>query len=584
MLIALLASLAFQVAPTPPTVQTPRATTIAWGSCASDTKFPVQPIWSVLAAAKPDAVVLLGDTPYIDSTDLAQQIARRKTFFEREDVKALRALAPFHCTWDDHDFGTNDVDGRIVGKENSRAAFLQFQTGGPFGEDDQGIYHSFRVGPVEVFLLDTRWFARTEDAEGRPGQPTLLGKAQWTWLEQGLRASTAPFKVLACGMIWNDAVRPGKTDHWGAYRHERERLFRFLGANAISGVVLVGGDIHRSRVVRHPTREIVGYEITELITSPMAQSVIASADALDPGLVWDIGVEHTALVTSIIGGDGDQVLRAQFVDEKGAYLFTTRLAASHLRASASAGGSARTPVGTFTALARVEGSNALPTTVYRPHGFTAERTWPALLFLHGMGESGTDNEGQLAVGLGPELRAHPERWPFVVLFPQKPGVEDEWEDHEAKLVALLESAVRDHAVDPRRIAITGLSQGGHGTWEIARRHPDRFVAVAPICGYPAPPTHGWANFDRKRDWTIEMARASAATLAETLRAKPVWSAHGDKDPIVPVEFTDVVVEALRERGAAPTYLRLAGVSHDAWVRAYGEPALSTWLCNQLGAR
>ncbi len=199
-----------------------------------------------------------------------------------------------------------------------------------------------------------------------------------------------------------------------------------------------------------------------------------------------------------------------------------------------------------------------------------------------MGESGADNKTQLTVGLAPELRAHPERWPFVVLFPQKPHVLDEWEDHEAQLIALLESAVRDHAADPRRIAITGISQGGHGAWEIARRHPERFVAVAPICGYPAAPARGWGNFERKRDWTIEMARASAATLAQTLRAKPVWTAHGDKDPIVPVEFTDAVVEALRERGTTPHYRRFNGVSHDAWVRAYGEPALSNWLRDKFG--
>jgi predicted peptidase len=268
------------------------------------------------------------------------------------------------------------------------------------------------------------------------------------------------------------------------------------------------------------------------------------------GLVLDIGVEQTGAVTM----------------------------------PGSTGSNARTPVGSFTPLAKHAGSGTLPTTVYHPHGFRAGQRWPALLFLHGMGESGTDNARQLAVGLAPELRAHPERWPFVVLFPQKPGVLDEWEDHEAQLIVLLESALHDHAVDPRRIGITGISQGGHGTWEIARRHPDRFVAVAPICGYPAPPAHGWGNFDRKRDWTIEMARTAAATLAATLRAKPVWTAHGDKDPIVPVEFTDVVVEALRERGVTLPYERFAGVSHDAWVRAYGEPALSTWLRDQLDAR
>ena len=63
-------------------------------------------------------------------------------------------------------------------------------------------------------------------------------------------------------MIWNGAVRPNKPDHWEAYAHERDALFRFLGENDIEGVVLVGGDIHRTRVVRHATEASVGTGIS----------------------------------------------------------------------------------------------------------------------------------------------------------------------------------------------------------------------------------------------------------------------------------------------------------------------------------
>ncbi|MCY2959904.1 MAG: alkaline phosphatase D family protein [Planctomycetota bacterium] len=579
MSIVLLVALA--VAAQATQVPSPGTTTIAWGSCASDAKFPVQPIWAVMAASKPDAVVLLGDTPYIDSSELAKQLERRQAFFDREDVRALRAIAPFHCTWDDHDFGANDCDGRYPGKEHSREAFLHFQTGGPFGENEQGIYHSFREGPVEVFLLDTRWFSRTEEAEGEPGKFTLLGKQQWAWLERGLRASTAPFKVLACGMIWNDAVRPGKDDYWGAYRHERERLFRFLGREHVTGIVLVGGDIHRSRVVRHPTREVVGYEITELITSPLAQSVIPTADVIDPGLVWDVGVEQTCLVTQVTPTGTDHELKARFLDEKARELYATRILASHLQQS---GATRATGAATFVDATGPSGTGILRASIYRPAGFDSSVSWPCLLFLHGMGECGTDGTKQLSVGLAPAILAHPERWPFVVIFPQKPAPEDEWEDHEAALLALLDCTIREQHVDPRRIAITGLSQGGHGAWELARRHPGRFVCAAPICGYPAPPARGWKDFDRARDWTIDAARSAASGIADALRGLPIWSAHGDADPAVPVEFTDVVVEALRARGATPTYERFAGVAHDAWIRAYGEPALAAWLRDRLGAR
>ena len=89
---------------------------------------------------------------------------------------------------------------------------------------------------------------------------TLLGRRQWDWLRRELVASTAEVKILACGMIWNEAVYPGKFDCWMAYPYERHALFRFLGENNISGVVLIGGDIHLSRTLVHPTRELVGYE------------------------------------------------------------------------------------------------------------------------------------------------------------------------------------------------------------------------------------------------------------------------------------------------------------------------------------
>ena len=159
--------------------------------------------------------------------------------------------------WDDHDFGRNDVDGRLSGKENSRAAFVEARTGGPwqgpYGSDGEGIHSSFRRGPFEVFLLDTRWFARTEQSEHDPEQFSLLGAAQWEWLREGLRASEAPFKVLAQGAIWQDK-KNGETDDLFTYWYERDALLDLVEREGIGGVVLLGGDIHVSRHLVHRQR------------------------------------------------------------------------------------------------------------------------------------------------------------------------------------------------------------------------------------------------------------------------------------------------------------------------------------------
>jgi alkaline phosphatase D len=157
-----------------------------------------------------------------------------------------------------------------------------------------------------VFLLDARWFARTEVSNNIP---TLLGKQQWEWLERSLRASTSPFKILACGMIFNSATRPGKTDHWGAYPTEYLRLLSIIKRNKISGVVLVSGDIHWSRVIKHDTKKIIGYDLLECITGPIHEKLIVAADAHHDGLLFSVGEINSFLLADATEGTLTMSLR-----------------------------------------------------------------------------------------------------------------------------------------------------------------------------------------------------------------------------------------------------------------------------------
>jgi len=280
---------------TAPPAGEPSLVRIAFGSCAREDE-STKATWNRMAQSRSDAIVLLGDTPYIDSTELAVQRRRYREFLGFPALKELCVRTPLYATWDDHDFGRNDTDGRLPGKENARRAFVEYHANPSAGDGKEGIYTSFRRGPVEVFLLDTRTFAATEPSPFDDERPTLLGREQWRWLEEGLRTSDAPFKVLACGMIWNGATRPNKPDHWMSYPHEREGLFRLLGRLEVPGVLLVGGDIHRSRLLRHPTEKSVGYPLWEWITSPMHGSVIESANAAHPALIHDAGEPNTFLL------------------------------------------------------------------------------------------------------------------------------------------------------------------------------------------------------------------------------------------------------------------------------------------------
>jgi predicted peptidase len=192
--------------------------------------------------------------------------------------------------------------------------------------------------------------------------------------------------------------------------------------------------------------------------------------------------------------------------------------------------------------------------VYVPRGYDATTAWPAIVFLNGAGECGRDGQKQLAVGLGPAVMLDAERWPFVVVFPQKPEVKKQWEDYDAAVMAMLEAAEKEWRVDAGRVYLTGLSQGGHGTWAIAAAHPERFAAIVPVCGYGDP-----------------------GTLAAKVKGVPTWVFHGETDTSVNVEESRVMVAAIKAAGGDPQLTTYPGVGHNSWDKAYREPELVEWL-------
>jgi len=204
----------------------------------------------------------------------------------------------------------------------------------------------------------------------------------------------------------------------------------------------------------------------------------------------------------------------------------------------------------------------------------------ALLFLHGAGECGTEGIRQLHVGLPRYAMQSPEDWPFVIIAPQKPTVNSEWEDHSEAVMALLDRAAEMELFDPDRLAITGLSQGGHGTITIAGQHPDRFKAASPVCAYVRPVF----NEDRERIARTEATKSDPEVIqaAERLAKLPIWLHHGDADSVVPVQETRAIQQALRALGAEVRYSEYHGVDHNSWDNAYQDSNLSDWFKELLG--
>jgi predicted peptidase len=198
---------------------------------------------------------------------------------------------------------------------------------------------------------------------------------------------------------------------------------------------------------------------------------------------------------------------------------------------------------------------------------------PVILFLHGSGERGSDNQLQLVAGLGPYVRKHLAEFPAIVVFPQ---VEEngEWMGANVDMaLAATEAATKEFNGDPRRIYLTGLSMGGYGTWETALKAPNRFAALVPICGGILMPGGG------RELYVTEVANAPDpyAALASQLKHVPTWIFHGAKDDVVLPDDDRKTFAALKAVGADVQYTEFPDEGHNSWDTTYNHDALWTWL-------
>lgn len=199
----------------------------------------------------------------------------------------------------------------------------------------------------------------------------------------------------------------------------------------------------------------------------------------------------------------------------------------------------------------------------------------AILFLHGYGECGTDGKANMAVGMPPAVLRNPERWPFVVIVPQKPLHNSEWEDHETAVLAMLDQAAKEGLYNRDRLAITGLSQGGHGTIMLGGYHADRFRAAAPVCGYVD------RRFDQQQQRLEEfgacVTEPSMISAVDRLQTTPVWLFHGALDDVVPPDESRMLYAGLQTIEANASYTEYPQANHNAWDNAYADSDLAVWF-------
>lgn len=219
------------------------------------------------------------------------------------------------------------------------------------------------------------------------------------------------------------------------------------------------------------------------------------------------------------------------------------------------------------------------TLLYRclePDTILEEEKYPLILFLHGAGERGNDNENQLKHGAGLFLNpVNREKYPAYVVFPQCPKSEfgpfvnepsrldgttfpltPEVSPFIFQVKALLDKYLENPKVDKSRVYIIGLSMGAMGLYDLVCRFPDLFAAAIPICGA--------VNVER-------------LPIANQVHFRIF---HGEKDDVVPVDCSRAAYKVLKDSEAEVEYVELYGCSHISWYQAFNWPDFMDWLFRQ----
>jgi predicted peptidase len=202
-----------------------------------------------------------------------------------------------------------------------------------------------------------------------------------------------------------------------------------------------------------------------------------------------------------------------------------------------------------------DAGDTMPYRLFVPKAYDAKKKYPVILFLHGYGENGTDNDNQLKHAdplrfVADDVQA---KHPCLLVAPQNP--EGLWPGKSSQLaMEILDSLAEKYSIDADRRYVTGLSSGGMGTYYCLVERPDYFAAGVPICG------------------------RGDTSKAELIAKIPVWGFCGDKDDFA--ARMRAMNDAVKKAGGNWKYTEYPGVGHNSWGLAYATEDLPAWLFAQ----
>ncbi|KAI3745558.1 hypothetical protein L6452_07958 [Arctium lappa] len=295
--VVLAISIAFTFSAAAP--QQPLISRIAFGSCANQTS--PQPIWDAIVDFKPQVFIWLGDNIYGDIRRPFKLFGNERTIGPWKNVprfvsssqdemqskyniaktnhgySRLRKISKVIGTWDDHDYGLNDAGKEFKEKDTNQRLMLDFldEPHDSPRRKQAGVYASYTFGPegrqIKVILLDTRYHRDPLRSDG-----TILGTAQWTWLEKELNGGPSAITIIGSSIqvLSNLSACTGPLfymESWGRFPSERKRLFNLISDSKRDGVFFISGDVHFGEITRFDCA--TGYPLYDITSSGLTQAV-----------------------------------------------------------------------------------------------------------------------------------------------------------------------------------------------------------------------------------------------------------------------------------------------------------------------
>lgn len=294
-------------------------------------------IFETMAKEKSSFMLWLGDAWYTREVDYFSEWGLWYRASHDRAVPVLQNFLkamPHFATWDDHDYGPNDIGTNYILKDKSREVFNKYFCNPSAGENGQGIYTMTSYGDVDVFITDDRWWRsadKTKDSvDGKPNPgKKMLGKQQMEWLKNSLLYSSAVFKIIVVGSQVLNPVSP--YDKLKDFPVEYDELMNFLSAYKINGVVFLTGDRHHSEIIK--VDRPGAYPLFDITVSPLTSGThtFGGPEKNNPYRLLGIDEKQNYAKFSFSGRRGERKLSVEYFGIKGETLGSWSISEKELK-------------------------------------------------------------------------------------------------------------------------------------------------------------------------------------------------------------------------------------------------------------